>query len=55
MGDEDPKSKCKEVSGTKTQLKLQRNWNYSGKTKINGASGIKLKIPAELKAELEKD
>ena len=25
LGDGDPKAKCKEVSGTKTQLKLQ--WN----------------------------
>ena len=25
LGDGDPMSKCKEVSGTKTQLKLQEN------------------------------
>ena len=38
LGDGDPKAKCKEVSRTKTQLKLQQNKNSCG-TKMGGTLG----------------
>ena len=49
LADGDPKSKCKEVSRTKMQLKFQQNYNFGGDPWVTETVSPSAKWSVELK------